>query len=206
MELARFSRFCAEHNYSWREIISDGDLSIPGLKQESIKELYEFIQDMNYWIKQSYNVSTQQLIERLMAKSKFISRALASKNRAFDIQCLKTFFDFVKRETAKAPFSSLTHLLHQVDLMYQNNLALRTNTSVISGSGINLMTVYASKGLEFEHVFLIGCTGNIWEKRKKSLPFGLDKILPGEPSFWRGRRGEKVILCGTNPGKTQRHH
>mgnify|MGYP000270098955 FL=1 len=43
------------------------------------------------------------------------------------------------------------------------------------------MTVHGSKGLEFDYLFVLGCTEDKWEKEKTGLPYRLNLLLPGEP-------------------------
>ena len=44
------------------------------------------------------------------------------------------------------------------------------------------MTAHSSKGLEFDHVFILGCTEKYWERQSNALPYQLNKILEGEDS------------------------
>lgn len=55
----------------------------------------------------------------------------------------------------------------------------------LSKEGIKLLTVHGSKGLEFKHVYIIGCSNNKWEKPDKfntgiKFPDYLNRINDGE--------------------------
>ncbi|MBZ7979608.1 ATP-dependent helicase [Campylobacter sp. RM12642] len=62
------------------------------------------------------------------------------------------FFDIIKRECGfNADIAKLTNFLNKIILQEQ---IIKENNNAI-----NLMTIHASKGLEFEYVFLIDCDG-----------------------------------------------
>ena len=111
----------------------------------------------------------------------FVSRALNSQDATFKIQCLKTYYNFLKEETVRNPYLKLEGFLDKIELLKKNKLGLKLNKIVHGVNGVNLMTVHGSKGLQFDYVFVIGCTENNWEKDKNSLPFRLNTLLPGEP-------------------------
>ena len=111
----------------------------------------------------------------------FVSRALNSQDATFKIQCLKTYYNFLKEETGRNTYLKLEGFLDKIELLKKNKLGLKLNKIVHGVNGVNLMTVHGSKGLQFDYVFVIGCTENNWEKDKNSLPFRLNTLLPGEP-------------------------
>jgi len=84
----------------------------------------------------------------------------------YQIQCLKTYYNFLKEETARRPFLGLREYLHKINLLQDNNIGLKLNKIIHGENGVNLMTVHGSKGLEFDYVFLMGCTERKWEKRQ----------------------------------------
>jgi len=149
--------------------------------EQSIAELELFVADVEYWLKQMHNLTLQSLVERVMSKMGFIARALASSDATFQIQCLKTYYTFLKEETARNPYLNLSEFLQKVALLQANNLGLKLNKIVHGINGVNLMTAHGSKGLEFDYVFLMGCIDKKWERDSNSLPFSLNQILPGEP-------------------------
>ena len=73
------------------------------LKPESFSELKQFTSDLEYWLKELHNITLQHLVEQIMSKGGFIPRALSGDDAIFEVQCLSTFFNFVKDETSKDP-------------------------------------------------------------------------------------------------------
>ena len=181
-DIARLSNlFSKDWDNGWRVQlhVAAKDLRI---SKEAQGELKFFLEDVEYWLKEMHNVTLQTLVERIMSKMKFVSRALASKDATFQIQCLKTYYNFLKDETSRNPYLALKDFLHKIDLLQENNIGLKLNKIIHGIDGVNLMTVHGSKGLEFDYVYLLGCTENKWEKDKTSLPFKLNLLLPGEPA------------------------
>ena len=51
--------------------------------------------------------------------------------------------------------------------MIDNDLRLPLIQTTGNETGVNLLSCHGSKGLEFEHVFLLGARSDIWEDKKK---------------------------------------
>ena len=183
-DIARMSRALNKERKSggWRSLLNDEEfINALGLSTKAKAELKRFVSDTEYWIKERHNVTLQVLVEKVLSKMGFISRALTDADATYKVQCLKTYFNFLKEETARNPSLTLDEFLHKIELLKRNKLGLNLNKVVHGESGVNLMTVHGSKGLEFDHVFLMGCIEKKWEKDRNPLPFGLNEILPGSP-------------------------
>jgi len=180
-DIARMSAKLAKNFFTgWREQLHNLPQEL-GLDKESKKELRAFLADIEYWLKEMHNVTLQTLVEGVMSKMGFVSRALASTEATHQIQCLKTYYNFLKEETARNPYLSLRDYLKKIELLEKNKLGLKLNKIVHGMDGVNLMTVHGSKGLEFDYLFVLGCTEDKWEKEKTGLPYRLNLLLPGEP-------------------------
>jgi DNA helicase-2/ATP-dependent DNA helicase PcrA len=181
-DISRISNFCysKRKDGGWRSLLNTVHEQIP-ISNEAKIELKQFVADCEYWLKEMHNLTLQVLVEKVMSKMGFVARALASSEATFKMQCLKTFFNFLKAETSRNPQLKLESFLNKIDLLEKNKLGLNLNKIVHGVNGINLMTVHGSKGLEFDYVFLLGCTENKWEKERTSLPFKLNNIIAGEP-------------------------
>ena len=73
------------------------------------------------------------------------------------------FFDFLKEESAKQPRIKIRQFLEMIEQMENHELGLPVNKTVFREEGVNFITAHSAKGLEFQHVFMLGCTADKWE-------------------------------------------
>lgn len=181
IDIARLSNALSrDRSKGWRDQLNSLALDLE-MEPSTLNELRNFVADVEYWLKEMHNITLQTLGERVMSKMGFVSRALNANDATFQIQCLKTYYDFLKEETARAPYLNLTAFLHKIELLKANNLGLKLNKIIHGIGGVNLMTVHGSKGLEYDYVFVLGCTEKKWEKDSMALPYKLNLLIPGEP-------------------------
>ena len=62
---------------------------------------------------------------------------------------------------------SLHELLYNISIMKKNKIAIPVYKVVAVDEGINLLTAHSSKGSEYAHVFVVGCTDKIWDDNNK---------------------------------------
>jgi DNA helicase-2/ATP-dependent DNA helicase PcrA len=98
------------------------------------------------------------------------------------MQILTSFFDFLKDESRKNPEIKLSDLIATIDLMKKNNIRLDLNKVIFSDNGINFLTAHGSKGLEFEHVFFIGCDKKTWDSKGRNYGFSYPDTLTSSAS------------------------
>ena len=55
------------------------------------------------------------------------------------------------------------------------------NQVIYSENGVNFLTAHGSKGLEFEHVFLIGCDKKTWDSKGRNYGFSYPDTLTQAP-------------------------
>ena len=147
----------------WRETLSD-PAALENL-QLSAPEAFQMLGTrLNTWISDLQNLPLPQLIERLYGQTGLLAWALAQPDKAWYLQVLHTFMEFVRNETIRNPRRSLAKLLDLLDSMDDNKLALPLNQSAQQTIGIQLLTAHAAKGLEFGYVFMLDCTEDTWDK------------------------------------------
>lgn len=204
IEIARISVEVSSKNFSerkttWREEIKNAirkkpnDLFTQELQQG--KELAYASRVIEQWIKDGVNLTTQQLIEKVINESGLLVQALTGIDKRWNMQLLHTFFDFVKNECSRKPRTTMKQLLETIDLMLDQNVALPAQLISFAEDGVHFLTAHASKGLEFEHVFMMGCTTRAWEKSAGNFDFKLpdnlftqDKTIIGEDEDAESRR------------------
>ena len=129
------------------------------------------------WISSASNLTLQHLIKEIINDSGLLFEALQSDERTYNMQLLHTFFDFVKSECVRNTKTALKHLVNTIDTMEKEKIQLPSQRLIYNLDGVNFITTHSSKGLEFEHVFIIGINANVWEKSRKHSSYSLPDTL-----------------------------
>jgi DNA helicase II / ATP-dependent DNA helicase PcrA len=133
-----------------------------------MKYLITYIDDL---LKLSVSVTLQQLFQSLISKMGILRYVMQQPDKGWYMQVLTNYFDFLKDESRKNPDIRIADLIATIDLMKKEKIRLALNQVIFSDNGINFLTAHGSKGLEFEHVFLIGCEKKIWDSKGRNYGF-----------------------------------
>lgn len=209
-DLARLSLYMAKHQYvdqlKWRDIVADEKvLQKIGLRQpERVLTASGLLEQL---IRDVDNSALIKLIEKLINRSGMLAYLLLLEDKSWQLQVLKTFFDFVIKETDRNPRLNLEHLLDTLKNMDDNRLPIEVNRTVIAEDGVNLITAHSSKGLEFQYVFLIDCVKENWEPSKsraaRNLPLPDSLTYSGEEDAMEARR--RLFYVSMTRAKEQLH-
>lgn len=172
LEVARLSitaneknRTAKEELFSIRRLLTE--LSMPpadlfsqptGYTTKGVSDVLESL------LKESGNVTVQYLIELVIQKAGVLSFVKNDPEMPWLIQALQAFFSFIKEETKRQPVLSLHDLLMNIETMRNNRLPIPLHKVTATEEGVNMITAHGSKGSEFAHVFVIGCTKDIWDE------------------------------------------
>ncbi|RYY24292.1 MAG: ATP-dependent helicase, partial [Chitinophagaceae bacterium] len=113
------------------------------------------------------NVTLQTLLENIIREAGVLRLIMQDPEKHWLMQVITGLFDFVKEETRRNPQLRLSDLVNIFSLMEKEDLSLPLVQVTGSDKGVNLMTAHGSKGLEFQHVFIVGCNASYWEKKRK---------------------------------------
>lgn len=175
----------------WRTALS----RLPFLQSLSLSQpasLYHFSPKLEQWLADAANLPLPALIERLYGQTGLLSHALQQADKIWWLQTLDTFMAFVRAEAERNSRLTLGRLLALLDSMDENRLPLALQQGLQTAHGVQLLTAHAAKGLEFEHVFMLDCTEDYWEKAGagRSHRFALPDTLTlsGEEDALEARR------------------
>lgn len=141
---------------------------------EASRELIAVHQTLEKLIKENKNTTLLNFITQLINDAGILSYVMQQNDKAYYMQLLNGFFDYIKDEARRDPDMTLSQLLFQIDLLEQNKISVPLVQTSGTDTGVNLLTCHGSKGLEYEHVFFVGCYSSLWEgKRKNSQGFKL---------------------------------
>ncbi|MBK7764550.1 MAG: ATP-dependent helicase [Bacteroidetes bacterium] len=121
------------------------------------------------WISDSFNIPIIQLVENIMYEGGFLDYALHDEaSKLWHLDILRAFMDFIKDEMHRKPQAGIANLIDVIELMEEQGIEIPLFRSFGTENGVNLLTAHGSKGLEFEHVFLLNTVRNVWEAKAKS--------------------------------------
>ena len=169
--------------YSWREhlqsIINSND-SANQYGNEAVEIIKELWSNIEKWIKTSVTESVPTLIQRIYSEGGFLAHALRKEDNGWTMEVLHSFMEFSTQQNSRIPFMTLREFLQLIQKMDSNSLAIPLEKRIGNSEGIQLMTAHGSKGLEFDHVFIVQANPDNWEKdNKNAIPFKLRELTLG---------------------------
>lgn len=133
---------------------------------ENIKET---IDKINKLIAEYNNMSLASFLEATINDLGILNYILAHDNKLQLMVCLTTFFNFAKSELYKNPLMTGSELLKKIEKMIKNKISLPVMDINYNEEGIICSTIHGVKGLEFQHVFMLGCNRDQWEKSRGGI-------------------------------------
>lgn len=161
-DLLKILRFSRQHHIPLSQLIENKEkLKEVRLRPNTITRLVNFslrVAKAQKWLS---NYSLDRFYNKFIRKFDFLSYLLA-QNDIFLINHLNIFYGELKRLSLTQNFT-LGQFLNRINLFIQNKIPLSApEINLDDEAAVNLMTVHKSKGLEFEHVFLIKCLDRKW--------------------------------------------
>ncbi len=168
-------------NYSWREhlnAIKMGDIEatyLESAEKETLGTLHTF---MEKWIKLASSTTLGNLVSQIFSEFGFLAMATRDSNSHWLMEVLHTFISYVNQQCERFPFIKLHDLLNQIDTLKSANIEIPLEKRVGNSKGVQLYTAHSSKGLEFDHVFIIRGLEKEWgEASAISYPYKLRELL-----------------------------
>ena len=122
-------------------------------------EIRNFINNVNQWSNLKSKLNHIDLVQLILEDSKYIEFIETEEKKLKNPESLNRLDNIKEFVESLNDFENLEGFLEHVSLVMENN----TNTS---DSTISLMTIHASKGLEFDYVFLAGWEEGVFPSKK----------------------------------------
>ena len=146
----------------WRKIIGNEEL-LKELNISSPQILLDFSQLIDQIISESKELSLPDFVQKLINECGMLKYISTHQKKYEYVQVLYSFYQFVREEAVRDHTLNLSELNNLMDKMVELGLGIDMNQIIGAGDGVNLMTAYASKGLEFRVVFMIDCSKKGWD-------------------------------------------
>lgn len=162
------SRNSLRFSITQQDLLKSFDLSNP-------QAFLKFARLIDTWVSRVPHESLQVVLEKILKEGQVFKEVMTSDHRTYEMQLLATFFNYLKAECRRQPGLTLAAFIALIDEMKEIGLQLPMQNLIKSQKGIQMLTAHGAKGLEFEHVFLIGCSNTNWKNqagrhRQYSLP------------------------------------
>ncbi|MBL4716292.1 MAG: ATP-dependent helicase [Bacteroidia bacterium] len=185
-DIAVISKACrfnpnTKTKHTWRELISSKE-KLFRLNLESIKGISILEANLNYWISNVYNITFQHLFEKIISRGGLLNYIMKSKDQTMLMEALITLFDFIKSESSRQKKFNIKDFLELIELMEQHNISIEIDQVIYSNEGVNFLTAHSSKGLEFKHVYMIGCDSKTWESKGPTRGYKLPDTINASPA------------------------
>lgn len=110
-------------------------------------------------------VTTPQLfLEEALSSLGILQWSLMNGGQtSFYLQQINALFNFVKEQTADNPTMTWPDLLTMLDRMQEMHVRFPLTEIVSNKNGVQLMTTFSSKGLEFDEVIIMSAVKDYWE-------------------------------------------
>ncbi|TCZ72245.1 ATP-dependent helicase [Flaviaesturariibacter aridisoli] len=131
------------------------------------RRLCETVHLLERLIGAAANETLANLLEKILREAGFLGHIMDHTERHWLLQLVTGFYNHVRDELRRHPYSTLELFMERLDLMRKEGLALPLVQVSGQEKGVNLLTCHGSKGLEFDYVFLAGSTASSWEKKRK---------------------------------------
>ncbi len=185
LELASLSTEIAKKNFnerctSWRqELKTLADKQQQSLFQQAqeTKAIRNFCNLIESLIQSVGNLTIQELIEKIINESGILARIIGSSDQSWQMEVLNTFFDFIKLHCNKKPNHTLASLTQLIQLMNDRKIELPAERVYCNENGVNFLTAHGAKGLEFDHVFIIGANTKKWDEPGNSGTYAMPDNL-----------------------------
>lgn len=159
-------------NIFWREVINKFST-----ETTSRKAIHTLSQDIEFWITNVFNLTLQQLVEKIIIRSGILSYIMLNQEKHWYMEMLNSFFGFLKDECEKTSSLNIHEFTERLELMDEVEVSLPLNKVTNHSNGVFLTTAHGSKGEEYKYVFLINANQKVWGKTPKRNGFLIPQNL-----------------------------
>jgi DNA helicase-2/ATP-dependent DNA helicase PcrA len=184
--------------YILKNIENEVDL-LKRLSSESVEKFKKAINDVENFLKISPNLTTGQILYRLLTESGYLRHLMEEKTQKseFQIKNIARFFDIVRSVSGVLENDDIFSFTSYLDMLIEAGDDPSLPEADFDIDAVNVLTIHKAKGLEFRVVFMVSLIKDRFPTRRKSDPIPLpdeflkqkERWLPsGEPHIQEERR------------------
>lgn len=144
-------------------------------------KINEFVKTFEYLQKYAATNNLRNTVIEIINRTKILDFFYSCDiNKLENIMGLKKIIDEANDFMRLDPTSNLNAFVSRLEYIHSNNIEITTEKSAIVQNALQLLTYHASKGREFEYVYLPNLIENNWEKFKMPNEYKLITENPND--------------------------
>lgn len=135
----------------------------------------EIARKLSSWASLAHNKPFVELFEAVVRESGFLAETIGDKNSFERLATLEAFFSHIRELAHSRKEFFLKDFIVHLERVREHGILSRAH-SVNLKEGVRLMTAHRSKGLEFDHVYIVGVYDGHWGNKTSRTLFHIPLI------------------------------
>jgi DNA helicase-2/ATP-dependent DNA helicase PcrA len=140
--------------------------NIESISTDQQKALQDAIELLKSWREQNLSNTPGTMLDIILRDTQLFSNVLRQEDKLFQYNAIVTLHNWLKKELENGRISTLGDFLNLYETYKEKDLKVSMKHAIHKSEGVQLRTVFASKGLEYEYVFLINSQKANWENKR----------------------------------------
>ncbi|MEI7653045.1 MAG: ATP-dependent DNA helicase [bacterium] len=181
---------------------TDALLEKVGVKES--KKIIDLGKKIGQWSVAAHNIPLHQLLHQVVQESGLLTSILQSDDSLASIAALRTLYDTMSSLDHAGDWK-LANFFTYLSKVREHGIKVQAAVSLSSKGKVQVMTVHASKGLEFDHVYIPFAQENVWGGRGRAKLFKLPdgvymESTPVMSGGMTGRGDAKILRSAQDDG------
>lgn len=145
-------------------------------KVDDVNSLSTFYKKLTDWSRLAKNKGLIEVVEHIVRDSGFLSHCIALPNSFEKLAYYDTLLTHIKSTVERHRNARLHDFIQFLDTLSEHDINVKSKSLGFVPGRVNLMTAHKSKGLEFEHVYILGATDGHWSNKRHSSFFDMSSV------------------------------
>jgi len=158
----------------------------PALSEAGAAALGHALALVDGWLQAAASLPLPGLLERVLLETLLPAALPTAQQPEHLLAVARTLLQWGRAETRRAPYTGPADMLRMWEGLAATREGLPLEQTTGEGeAGLELLTAHGAKGMEWEHVYLLGCQQHTWRRKANNRGFRLPPSLaplPGEAS------------------------
>ena len=191
LDLFKLIRYCSNTDHNLIDILLDEGI-LNEIKLENPTSLNQFAQSIIELKSINLTKSFFEFTQILLSRTGILGYLRNNKNYE-QITNLNRLINFIKSKNSQDREYDLQRFVNDLEIMKTSNIKLTANAIELKTDAVNLMTAHASKGLQFEYVFVPSFTDKKWSNGRSHSKIKLINIKNCEDEYTENEEERRLL-------------